>query len=58
MVVPAVVTRERMKERSLLGVVVGSSRQRVIPCRRLQLSWKLWTQKMMLSLHLVPLPRC
>ena len=49
---------ERMKERSLLGVVVGYSRQKVIQCRGLEPSWRLWIQKMMLSLHLVLLTKC
>ena len=58
--IPAMVTRGRMKGRSLLGVVIGYSRQRVqvIPCRRLEPSRRLWIQKMMLSWHRVPRTRC
>ena len=56
--VPCVVTRGRMKGRSLLGAMIGYSRQRVIPCRRLQPSWRQWIQKMMFSQHLVAQSRC
>ena len=47
--VPCVVTRGRMKGRSLLGALIGYSRQRVIQCRKLQPSWRLWIKWMMFS---------
>ena len=55
---PCVVTKGRMKGRSLVGAVIGYSRLRVIQCRRLQPSWRQWIQKMMFSRHLVAKIRC
>ena len=39
------------------GDAIGSSRPRVVQSQRLHPSWRLWTQKMMLLLHLVHLRR-
>ena len=55
---PCEVTKGRVKARSLVGAVIGYSRQKVIQCQRLQPSWRQWIQKMMFSLHLVDQIRC